>query len=183
MLPSPLLSSLATGQPTARGLWSDAYMSCWKMEAIVCLSVIVYVSCFVSGAPQDVCEAGGKTFQAIFGARTPLIESFLIKRKLMGPCWVTVRNPKVRGSILFRFVQPIKCVHQEIIRNRSDHSPAHPRPIFILSSPHWFLLTHAKVTCGRHNPERQPPAHQTELVTPAANPPANPPKNPPRQNR
>lgn len=49
---------------------------------------------------QDVCEAGGKTFQAVFGARTPLIESFLIKRKLMGPCWVTVRNPKV-GEVCF----------------------------------------------------------------------------------
>lgn len=48
---------------------------------------------------QDVCEAGGKNFQAIFGARTPLIESFLIKRKLMGPCWVTVRNPKVRNLL------------------------------------------------------------------------------------
>lgn len=44
---------------------------------------------------QDVCEGGGETFQTIFGARTPLIESFLIKRKLMGPCWLTVRDPKV----------------------------------------------------------------------------------------
>ncbi|CAN0600041.1 unnamed protein product, partial [Ectocarpus sp. 12 AP-2014] len=43
-------------------------------------------------------ESGGKTFQAIFGARTPLIESFLIKRKLMGPCWITVRNPKVNNA-------------------------------------------------------------------------------------
>lgn len=50
------------------------------------------------GNVQDVCEAGGKNFQAIFGARTPLIESFLIKRKLMGPCWVTVRNPKVKKN-------------------------------------------------------------------------------------
>ncbi|CAM9333284.1 unnamed protein product, partial [Ectocarpus fasciculatus] len=48
--------------------------------------------------PEDVCESGGKTFQAIFGARTPLIESFLIKRKLMGPCWITVRNPKVNNA-------------------------------------------------------------------------------------
>lgn len=48
---------------------------------------------------QDVCEAGGETFQAVFGARTPLIESFLIKRKLMGPCWVTVRNPKVSQCV------------------------------------------------------------------------------------
>lgn len=53
-----------------------------------------------------MCENGGKSFQAIFGARTPLIESFLIKRKLMGPCWVTVRNPKVSemDTIFFAFV-------------------------------------------------------------------------------
>ncbi|CAN0420904.1 unnamed protein product, partial [Discosporangium mesarthrocarpum] len=42
----------------------------------------------------EVCEGGGKTFQAIFGARTPLLEAFLVKRKLMGPCWITVQSPK-----------------------------------------------------------------------------------------
>lgn len=51
-----------------------------------------------------MCENGGETFQAIFGARTPLIESFLIKRKLMGPCWVTVRNPKVEVEEIFPVV-------------------------------------------------------------------------------
>lgn len=57
---------------------------------MVCVCVCVFVFPF-----QNVCDAGGKTFQAIYGARTPLIESFLLKRKLMGPSWVTVRNPKV----------------------------------------------------------------------------------------
>lgn len=42
--------------------------------------------------PEDVCQ-GGKHFQRIFGAGATVLESFIIKRRLMGPCWVRVKNP------------------------------------------------------------------------------------------
>ncbi|CAM9231370.1 unnamed protein product, partial [Chrysoparadoxa australica] len=45
-----------------------------------------------------VCDEGGKHYQRIFGARTPLLETFLIKRKLMGPGWIKIRAPCVAGS-------------------------------------------------------------------------------------
>ncbi len=41
---------------------------------------------------EEVCS-GGKTYQRIFGANTDLLEDFIVRRKLMGPCWVTIRNP------------------------------------------------------------------------------------------
>ncbi len=49
---------------------------------------------------EEVC-AGGKTYQRIFGANTDLLEDFIVRRKLMGPCWVTIRNPFVLDSPSF----------------------------------------------------------------------------------
>ncbi|CAM9786431.1 unnamed protein product, partial [Phaeothamnion confervicola] len=48
--------------------------------------------------PLAACESGGKSFQRIFGARTSAVENFLLKRRLMGPCWLTVRAPVVPVS-------------------------------------------------------------------------------------
>lgn len=39
---------------------------------------------------QEVCETGGKTFSHIFGYGASTLESFILKRKLMGPCWIRV---------------------------------------------------------------------------------------------
>ena len=34
----------------------------------------------------------GKTFSRIFGTKSTALELFLLKRNLMGPCWVTIKN-------------------------------------------------------------------------------------------
>ena len=47
------------------------------------------------GAPSVQQCAGGKTYERIFGAGSSALELFLLKRKLMGPCWITVRRPKL----------------------------------------------------------------------------------------
>ena len=43
---------------------------------------------------RDVCVTGGKTFEKILGAGASNLENFLVKRKLMGPCWVRVYDPQ-----------------------------------------------------------------------------------------
>lgn len=43
---------------------------------------------------------GGKTYERIFGAGSSILELFLLKRKLMGPCWITIRKPKANPSIV-----------------------------------------------------------------------------------
>ena len=35
----------------------------------------------------------GNTFEAIFGSNQSLLESFILKRKIKGPCWLTLKNP------------------------------------------------------------------------------------------
>lgn len=51
------------------------------------------------GLPSpERCEAGGRYFERIFGARTTALELFLLKRQLMGPSWLKIRGPKPAPS-------------------------------------------------------------------------------------
>lgn len=34
----------------------------------------------------------GNTFETIFGANQSMLELFLLKRKIKGPCWLTIKN-------------------------------------------------------------------------------------------
>ena len=35
----------------------------------------------------------GNTFDCVFGANQSMLELFILKRKIKGPCWMTIRNP------------------------------------------------------------------------------------------
>ena len=48
---------------------------------------VVYDAKYPKPDPE-VCANGGKTFAKIFGAGASTLENFILKRKLMGPCWV-----------------------------------------------------------------------------------------------
>ena len=47
------------------------------------------------GVPSIAQCNKGQSIQRIFGASSSPLELFLLKRKLMGPCWITIRNPKM----------------------------------------------------------------------------------------
>ena len=38
----------------------------------------------------------GKSFEYMFGVNGSLLEDFLLKRKIMGPCWLRVYNPVIK---------------------------------------------------------------------------------------
>ena len=40
------------------------------------------------------CNKGGKFIERVFGATSSALELFLLKRRLMGPCWIKIRNPR-----------------------------------------------------------------------------------------
>ena len=50
------------------------------------------------GPPQEVCASGGTYIHKILGAGASITENFIIKRKLMGPCWIRIRNPVASGA-------------------------------------------------------------------------------------
>ena len=39
--------------------------------------------------PQNL---SGNTFETVFGTHTSMLEMFIIKRKIKGPCWLTLTN-------------------------------------------------------------------------------------------
>lgn len=49
---------------------------------------------------EEVCMSGGQHFSKILGAGASLVENFIIKRKLMGPCWVRIQNPQPLNGAL-----------------------------------------------------------------------------------
>ncbi len=42
---------------------------------------------------EDVCAGGGKSFSKILNAGATTLETFILKRRLMGPCWIRVYDP------------------------------------------------------------------------------------------
>lgn len=93
---------------------------------------VVYSAKHGFPSPQHVNE-GGKFFQKIFGAKTSPLESFLIKRRLMGPCWLRIRHPKdVNGStshckLEFAIEDP------KFLRKLDDAPPSPPLVVMAIS--------------------------------------------------
>lgn len=50
--------------------------------------------------PSPTQCKGGKSYERIFGVGSSALELFLLKRKLMGPCWITIRKPKLNPSVI-----------------------------------------------------------------------------------
>ncbi|ORX91154.1 hypothetical protein K493DRAFT_409457 [Basidiobolus meristosporus CBS 931.73] len=44
--------------------------------------------------PQLPSDLTGETFERVFGTNTSALESFIIKRNIMGPCWLKIKNPQ-----------------------------------------------------------------------------------------
>lgn len=54
-----------------------------------------YLKLVYSGElPELDSETCGRTFSKVFGTRTTMLEHFLLKRDLMGPCWLELRGVK-----------------------------------------------------------------------------------------
>ena len=53
---------------------------------------IVYDAKFPA-MPTEICEHGGESFARILNNNVSLTETFILKRKLMGPCWLRLQQP------------------------------------------------------------------------------------------
>lgn len=50
--------------------------------------------------PALPANLSGKSFSRIFGTNTNALELFILKRKLMGPCWVEIKDAKLTNKSL-----------------------------------------------------------------------------------
>ncbi len=53
--------------------------------------------CKFSRLPDDL---QGRTFSAIMGTQASTLETFLVKRKIMGPCWLVIKNAQPSTKLL-----------------------------------------------------------------------------------
>jgi DNA polymerase alpha subunit A len=49
---------------------------------------------------EEICMQGGTSFAKILGAGASSVENFIVKRQLMGPCWVRIHNPQPTNGAL-----------------------------------------------------------------------------------
>ena len=53
----------------------------------------VQLTCYWT-EPQLPLDCSGKTFSRVFGTNTSAFELFVLKRKIMGPCWLNIQEPE-----------------------------------------------------------------------------------------
>lgn len=61
-------------------------------EEFKSLSILIFFLFFYKD-PQLPRDLNGLTFSHVFGTNTNPLEHLLIKRKMMGPCWLTINDP------------------------------------------------------------------------------------------
>ncbi|CAN7937469.1 unnamed protein product, partial [Ixodes hexagonus] len=90
---------------------------------------IVYPAQFPE-LPKDLT---GRTFSAVFGTNTSSLEALLIGQKLMGPCWLELRNPLLTSvCFLFLRTQLVLSKPSDIVVAKSE--PAPPLVVVALST-------------------------------------------------
>jgi len=80
---------------------------------------------------EDICQNGGETFSHIFGSGSSTLENFILKRKLMGPCWIRVydvsstRAPVSWCKVEFEVDSPKHIVRCDLVPD-NNNMPAPP---------------------------------------------------------
>ena len=83
--------------------------------------------------PEEVCKEGGQHFLKIFNAGAPPLETFIIKRRLMGPSWIRIYNPKSSSNYSWcklemqvsspKDIVPLRLVKEEQSNNLNVPTP------------------------------------------------------------
>lgn len=82
------------------------------------------------GYPSAKQCLGGKHIERIFGSGSSCLELFLLKRKLMGPCWISVKNPRtISESVSWCNVEVGVENPKYVVKIPSHEAPPNPHLI------------------------------------------------------
>lgn len=81
----------------------------------------------------EVCRDGGKTFAKILGAGASNLENFIVKRKLMGPCWIRLKNPVANTSTVSWCKLELQVDSPKQVARASLTKPRPPPPVVTVS--------------------------------------------------
>ncbi|GKY94427.1 hypothetical protein MPSEU_000408600 [Mayamaea pseudoterrestris] len=112
---------------------------------------------------EEVCQNGGEHFSKILNAGASVRETFILKRKLMGPCWLRITNPRASQAPLswcqaeLHVDSPKQIVRLDLVKQNEGSSGGPPRP------PPPVVTMSLKLHTMVH-----PKTHQSEIVAVAA---------------
>ena len=81
----------------------------------------------------------GEHYSYIFGTLTKPIENFLIKKKIMGPCWLKIKCGNISNNSLSRSSKKTLCFAELLVNNPSDVITLSDNDIYkfnLISTPH-----------------------------------------------
>ncbi|KAI8588729.1 DNA polymerase family B-domain-containing protein [Geranomyces variabilis] len=97
--------------------------------------------------PELPTKLAGKTFSRVFGANTSALETFILKRKLMGPCWVEIKNAKlIKRNLSWCKVELTVDDPKTLnpFKDDDDNAPKTSPPLVVLSLTMRTVTNHIK---------------------------------------
>lgn len=83
---------------------------------------------------EEECTNGGNTFMEILNAGATTLETFILKRKLMGPCWIRIYDPQPARSptswckVECTIDNPKNIVRCDLVKDESKPPLSRPSP-------------------------------------------------------
>ncbi|KAJ3293855.1 DNA-directed DNA polymerase alpha catalytic subunit pol1, partial [Borealophlyctis nickersoniae] len=98
-------------------------------------------------------DQSGKSFSHIFGTNTSALELFILKRKLMGPCWIRIEDAKISDKNISWCKVEITVDNPKSIRVFAENDETAPKqspPLVVMALTLRTVMNHQK--------------HQNEIV-------------------
>ncbi|KAF9244111.1 hypothetical protein BU15DRAFT_86076 [Melanogaster broomeanus] len=93
--------------------------------------------------PQIPMDACSPNIYKIFGTNTSIFELFVLKRKIMGPCWLTIKNPNVENQGISWCKLEVSVSDPTDVTPMGDGAPESP-PLTIMSLAVRTVLNHVE---------------------------------------
>ncbi|KAJ3189315.1 DNA-directed DNA polymerase alpha catalytic subunit pol1 [Gaertneriomyces sp. JEL0708] len=87
----------------------------------------------------------GKTFSHVFGTQTSALELFILKRKLMGPCWIEIKNATLtnKGLSWCKIEATVDDPKQiRTFAETDEHAPKAAPPLVVMSLSLRTVMNH-----------------------------------------
>lgn len=98
-----------------------------------CLISYLHINIFQAIYGEVSKNLSGKTFSRIFGTTTNFLEVLLLEKKLKGPCWLEIKNPKAITNPLSWCKFEVDCLSPRQLIISKTQKPAPPLVVATLN--------------------------------------------------
>lgn len=95
--------------------------------------------------PQLPFNCSGKTFSRVFGTNTSAFELFVLKRKIMGPCWLNIQEPEFSDKAISWCKLEINVSDPKTVKPFSENDESAPKdmpPLTVMSLSARSIVNH-----------------------------------------